>query len=121
MAYTSMAPPSPLRGIPTAHWTSGSRQSRSRCAHLDLAFECSSCKCFHNCPCWLCLHLLLHTEHHPHTGLGCWLCPCLDAHKAWDRKDAGLLHLLGSDGCKSRSPESTPLPSSHAPRQSISP
>merc|ERR550537_918541 len=28
---------------------------------------------FHNGPCWLGLHLLLLTEHHPHTGFCCWL------------------------------------------------
>merc|ERR550537_555107 len=55
---------------------------------------------FHNGPCWLGLHLLLLTEHHPHTGFCCWLDPGLDAAKAWESEYTSLLHLLCGNCCK---------------------
>merc|ERR1719460_3506817 len=71
---------------------------RSRQASLDLLLECSNWKSFHNCLCWLCLHLGLLTKNHLSARLGGWLGPCLDAAEAWDRKHTCLFDLLCGNG-----------------------
>merc|ERR1712046_381646 len=47
------------------------------CSGLDLLLQGSNWVGFHNGPCWLGLHLLLLTEHHPDTSFCCWLHPVL--------------------------------------------
>merc|ERR1740138_1205748 len=67
---------------------------------LDLLLQGSSWKSFHNCLCWLCLHLGLLTENHLSACLCGWLAPGFDATKAWDREHTCLLDLLCGDGHK---------------------
>merc|ERR1719478_1664363 len=67
---------------------------------LDLLLECRNWECFHNCPCWLGLHLGLNTEHKPGACFCRWLCLGLDAAEAWYGEDTSLLHLLRSNGSK---------------------
>merc|ERR1711964_807289 len=91
------AHPGLLHGIPTDRdlWKCQACSDRSR---LDLFLERSDCKGFHNSPCWLCLHLHLLAERHPHAGFCGWLDPGLDAAKAWDGEHTSLLHLLCGNG-----------------------
>merc|ERR1719329_1395296 len=68
--------------------------------HLDLPLKSSNWESLDNCPGWLCTNLHLFAECHPCASFGGWLCPGLDAAKAWKGKDTRLLHFLGGDGCK---------------------
>merc|ERR1719152_568512 len=63
--------------------------------HLDLPLKSSNWESLDNCPSWLCLHLDLFAKCHPCASFCGWLCPGLDAAKAWKGKDTRLLHFLG--------------------------
>merc|ERR1712216_30286 len=64
---------------------------------LDLLLWGSSWKSFHNCLCWLCLHLGLLTENHLSACLCGWLAPGLDAAETWDGEHTCLLDFLCSN------------------------
>merc|ERR1719482_454348 len=57
-------------------------------------------KSFHNCLCWLCLHLGLLTENHLSACLCGWLAPGLDAAETWDGEHTCLLDFLCSNSNK---------------------
>merc|ERR1712216_1060752 len=88
------------RGIPTLVKPLRKCQAKSCCTYLDLLLKGSNWEGFHHRLCWLCLHLGLFAEHHPHARFRGRLGLGLDAANAWDGEHTCLLDLSSGNGHK---------------------
>merc|ERR1712023_263568 len=70
----------------------------SCCTSLDLLLQGLHRVCFHNCLCWLRLHLHLLAENVANASFCRWLHTGLDTAEAWQCENTILLDLRGCHG-----------------------
>merc|ERR1719498_237073 len=87
----------PVHRIPTEPRSlRPSRKEEKLRRYSDLSLERSNRESLDDSPGWLCLHLHLLTEGHPHSCLSGRFHASLDPAEAWDGEDARLLDLCCS-------------------------